>query len=224
GPEVRDVLGWDRTAQALATEGWWVLQPNFRGSGGFGRAFASAGWRRWGDRMQEDVEDAVAHAVQARGLDAGKVAIMGASYGGYAALMGAILRPDLYKAAVAICGVFDLPDMLAYELRDDRSSDNEVFRFWTRRIGDPSSDRAALERASPRRRAGDVRCPVMLVHGADDGIVPVFQSRRMKEALDQAGRPVDYVEIRGAGHADWEDGVELDLMTQYIELFRRVFA
>lgn len=224
GPEIRDVMDWDRTVQALAAQGWWVLQPNFRGSGGYGLAFAAEGWKRWGDRMQEDVEDAVDHAVRTKGLDAGKVGIMGISYGGYAALMGAVRRPDLYKAAISICGVGDLPEMLAYEKRDDASADNEVYRFWSTRIGDPDGDAAALDRASPRRRADEIGCPIMLVHGADDGIVPVFQSRRMKEALDRAGKSVDYVEIRGAGHADWEDGVELDLMAQYIELFRRVFA
>jgi dipeptidyl aminopeptidase/acylaminoacyl peptidase len=224
GPEIRDVMDWDRTVQALVTEGWWVLQPNFRGSGGYGMAFAGEGWGRWGERMQEDVEDAVDHVIKAKGLDAGKVGIMGASYGGYAALMGAVRRPDLYKAAISICGVGDLPEMLAYEERDDSSAENEVYRFWSLRIGDARNDRAALERASPRRRADEVSCPIMLVHGAEDGVVPVFQSRRMKEALDRAGKSVDYIEVRGAGHADWEDGVELDLMTQYIELFRRVFA
>jgi dipeptidyl aminopeptidase/acylaminoacyl peptidase len=224
GPEVRDVMDWNRRVQALAAQGWWVLQPNFRGSGGYGLAFAGEGWKRWGDRMQEDVEDAVDHAIKSKGLDAGKVGILGISYGGYAAMMGAVRRPDLYKAAVAICGVFDLPEMLSYELRDDASPGNEVYRFWTSRIGDPSADRAALEAASPRRRADAVRCPVMLVHGADDGVVPVFQSRRMKEALDRAGKSVDYVEIRGSGHADWEDDVEMGLMTRYIALFRRVFA
>jgi len=221
GPEIRDVMDWNRTVQALAAQGWWVLQPNFRGSGGYGLAFAGEGWGRWGDRMQEDIEDAVGHAIRTRGLDAGKVAIMGISYGGYAALMGAVRRPDLYKAAISICGVGDLPEMLAYERRDDGSPENEVYRFWSTRLG---TDEAALAQASPRRRAAEIACPVMLVHGAGDGVVPVFQSRRMKEALDRAGKSVDYVEVRGAGHADWEDGVELDLMTQYIELFRRVFA
>jgi dipeptidyl aminopeptidase/acylaminoacyl peptidase len=224
GPELRDVMDWNRTVQALAAEGWWVLQPNFRGSGGYGLAFAAEGWRRWGERMQEDVEDAVDHAIRARGLDAGKVGIMGASYGGYAALMGAVRRPDLYKAAISICGDSDLPELLANEKRGDDSAENITYRFWSTRVGDPEADREALERASPRRRAAEISCPIMLVHGVDDGIVPVFQSRRMKEALDRAGRAVTYVEIRGAGHANWEDDVELDLMGQYIALFRRVFA
>jgi dipeptidyl aminopeptidase/acylaminoacyl peptidase len=224
GPELRDVMNWDRTVQALVTEGWWVLQPNFRGSGGYGLAFASEGWGRWGDRMQEDVEDAVDHAIKTRGLDPAKVGIMGTSYGGYAALMGAVRRPDLYKAAISICGDSDLPELLANEKRGDNSPENITYQFWSTRIGDPEEDAAALALASPRQRASEIACPVMLVHGVDDPIVPVFQSRRMKEALERAGKSVDYIEIRGAGHADWEDGVELDLMTQYIELFRRVFA
>ena len=224
GPELRDVMDWDRTVQALAAQGWWVLQPNFRGSGGYGLAFAAEGWKRWGERMQEDVEDAVDHAIRTRGLDAGKVGIMGASYGGYAALMGAVRRPDLYKAAIAIAGDSDLPELLANEKRGDNTEENEGYRFWSTRIGDPVADREALERASPRRRAAEINCPVMLVHGVDDPIVPVFQSRRMKEALDRAGKPVTFVEVRGAGHGDWDDDVELGLMEQYIALFRRVFA
>ncbi|WP_263973056.1 alpha/beta hydrolase family protein [Brevundimonas goettingensis] len=83
GPEMRDNRGYDRQVQVLAAQGWWVIQPNFRGSGGYGLGFASQGWHRWGTRMQEDVEDAVAHAVSAKGLDAGRVALMGSSYGGY---------------------------------------------------------------------------------------------------------------------------------------------
>jgi len=224
GPEVRDVLDWNRTVQVLAAQGWWVLQPNFRGSGGYGLESAGEGWRRWGGRMQEDVEDAVAHAIRLGGLDGDRVAILGASYGGYAALMGAVLRPDLYKAAVAVCGVFDLPDMLSYEKRDDSTPENSVFEFWTRRIGDMATDSAALAQASPRRRAAEINCPVLLVHGADDPIVPVYQSRRMKDALRQAGRRFDYIEVPDAGHADWEDDVEQDLMSRYIALFRTAFA
>jgi dipeptidyl aminopeptidase/acylaminoacyl peptidase len=224
GPEVRDLMDWDRTVQVLAAQGWWVLQPNFRGSGGYGLDFAGEGWGRWGERMQEDVEDAVDHVVRTRGLDADRVGIMGASYGGYAALMGAVRRPDLYKAAVAICGVFDLPDMLAYEERDDRSPDNVVFEYWTQRIGDRNTDATALAQASPRRRSAEIRCPVILVHGVDDPIVPVVQSRRMRDALARAGGRVELVEVRDAGHGDWEDDVEQGLLARYIALFRTAFA
>lgn len=224
GPEVRDTLSWDTQVQVLAAQGWWVLQPNFRGSGGYGLGFASEGWTRWGDRMQEDVEDAVAHVVSTRGLDAGKVAIMGTSYGGYAALMGAIRRPDLYKAAIGICGVYDLPDILTSEERDDDTPGKPIYDFWVKRIGDPAVMGDALRAASPRRRAGEVACPVLLVHGVEDQTVPVFQSRRMRDALRSAGKAVELIEVEDAGHANWEASKEQELMTRYVTLLRQAFA
>ena len=224
GPELRDTLSWDRQVQVLAAQGWWVLRPNFRGSGGYGLNFAQQGWARWGDRMQEDVEDAVVHAIAHRGLDAGRVAIMGASYGGYAALMGAARRPDLYKAAISICGVGDLVDMLEWERREDDWPGQPIYQFWIKRIGDPAVIGPALEAASPRRRAGDIQCPVLLVHGIDDPIVPVAQSRRMRDALNRAGRTVELIEVEDAGHGDWEDSQEQMLMERYVGLLRRVFT
>lgn len=224
GPESRDRLDWDRQVQVLAAQGWWVLQPNFRGSGGYGLGFAREGWGRWGERMQEDVEDAIAQVISAKGLDAGRVAIMGASYGGYAALMGAVRRPELYKAAIAIAGVFDLPDMLDHVARRDDSPGKEAYDFWIKRIGQPQTDAARLALASPRRRAGEIVCPVLLIHGVDDATVPVFQSRRMKDALQAAGKSVDYREIPDAGHGGWEDEVEQDMMTRCVALLRQAFA
>jgi dipeptidyl aminopeptidase/acylaminoacyl peptidase len=223
GPEVRDSYDWDRQAQVLAAQGWWVLQPNFRGSGGYGRAFAEAGWRRWGDRMQEDVEDAVAHAVALRKLDPARVAIMGTSYGGYAALMGAARRPDLYKAAISICGVSDLPEMLAWERREDETGDKWLYRHWVERIGDPRTDMARLEAASPRRVAAKLTMPVMLVHGEQDAVVPIDQSRMMHRALRGAGGTVEFREIARAGHADWEDEVEQELVERYVRLIGGAF-
>lgn len=224
GPEVRDQRGYDRQVQVLAAQGWWVLQPNFRGSGGYGLDFAQQGWRRWGERMQEDVEDAVAQVLRDKGLDGDRVAIMGASYGGYAALMGAVRRPDLYKAAISICGVSDLPDMLFAEKRDDDTPTKEIYGFWKKRIGDPDTDQAMLEASSPRRRAAEIVCPVLLVHGVDDEIVPVAQSRIMNSALRGARKAVELVEVPDAGHGDWEDDVEMRLMERYVALLRRAFA
>lgn len=224
GPEARDHRTWDRQAQVLAAQGWWVLQPNFRGSDGYGLGFAREGWRRWGDRMQEDVEDAVAHVVASKGLDQARVAIMGTSYGGYAALMGAVLRPDLYKAAIAICGVFDLPDMMDWQRRMDDAPDQPIYDFWTKRIGDPRTDSERMASASPRRRADEIACPVLLVHGVEDDIVPVAQSRRMRDALRAARKTVDYIEIEAFGHADWEDEQEKALMQRYVALLSDAFA
>ncbi|WP_332640188.1 alpha/beta hydrolase family protein [Brevundimonas sp.] len=224
GPEVRDTPSWDRQVQVLAAQGWWVLRPNFRGSGGYGQTFAQQGWTRWGDRMQDDVEDAVAHAVSAKGLDASKVGIMGTSYGAYAALMGAVKRPDLYKAAIGICGVYDLPDVLAWEDREDDTPGQPIYEFWTKRIGDRSVMGAALEAGSPRRRANEITCPVVLVHGVDDPVLPLIQSRRMRDALRSAGKTVELIEVEDAGHADWEDAKEQELMTRYVAVFRQAFA
>ncbi len=224
GPEVRDTPSWDRQVQVLAAQGWWVLRPNFRGSGGYGQSFAQQGWARWGDRMQDDVEDAVAHAIAAKGLDTSKVGIMGTSYGAYAALMGAVKRPDLYKAAIGICGVYDLLDVLASEERQDDTPGQPVYEFWTKRIGNRSMMGPALEAASPRRRASEITCPVMLVHGVDDPVLPLIQSRRMRDALRSAGKSVELIEVEDAGHADWEDAREQALMTRYVALFRQAFA
>lgn len=224
GPEVRDQRRFDRQVQILAAQGWWVLQPNFRGSGGYGLDFAKQGWRRWGERMQEDVEDAVAQVVRDHGLDAARIAIMGTSYGGYAALMGAVRRPDLYKAAISICGVSDLPEMLAAEKRDDETPTKEIYDFWKKRIGDPDTDGFLLEAASPRRRVAEIACPILLVHGVDDEIVPIVQSRIMNRALRAAGKTVEHVEVPDAGHGDWEDRVEKELMQRYVALLTRVFA
>ncbi|HYC73633.1 alpha/beta hydrolase family protein, partial [Brevundimonas sp.] len=188
------------------------------------QSFAQQGWTRWGDRMQDDVEDAVAHAIAAKGLDASKVAIMGASYGAYAALMGAAKRPDLYKAAIGICGVYDLPDVLEWEDRTDDTPGQPIYEFWTKRIGDRSAMGPALEAASPRRRASEIACPVLLVHGVDDPVLPMIQSRRMRDALRGAGKPVELIEVGDAGHADWEDAREQELMTRYVALFRQAFA
>ena len=174
--------------------------------------------------MQEDIEDSVAHAITLRGLDATRVAIMGSSYGGYAALMGAVRRPDLYKAAISICGVGDLPEMLAWENREDDTPGKQIYEFWTKRIGDPAVAGPALEQASPRRRAAEIACPVLLVHGVDDPIVPVIQSRRMRDALRAASRTVELVEIDGAGHADWDDSQEQALVTRYVALLGQAFA
>jgi dipeptidyl aminopeptidase/acylaminoacyl peptidase len=224
GPELRDDRGWDRQVQILASQGWWVIQPNFRGSGGYGLAYAREGWHRWGTRMQEDVEDSVAQAIALKGLDRDRVAIMGSSYGGYAAMMGAVKTPALYKAAISIAGVSDLPDMLAWEKREDETPGQEIYDFWTKRIGAPGTDDAMLEAASPRRRAAEITCPVFLVHGTDDYIVPVEQTRRLNAALRGAGKKVEFIEVNDAGHGDWEDDKEQELLGRYIGLLKTAFA
>lgn len=202
GPESRDRLDFDPMVQTFAARGWLVLQPNFRGSDGYGRAFADLGRRHWGDKMQEDIDDCVAQVLASGLIDPARIAICGASYGGYAALMGGMRRPELYKAVVSIAGVSDLPEMLTYSRNED-GADSPAYAYWRKTIGDPRTDQAMLEAASPTRHAGAFRAPVLLLHGTEDGIVPPKQSRLMDKALKAAGKATELVEIKGAGHRDW---------------------
>jgi dipeptidyl aminopeptidase/acylaminoacyl peptidase len=215
GPESRDHYGFDAFAQFLAAHGYLVVQPNFRGSSGFGEAFAQAGRGQWGLRMQEDIADAVKHMVDAGKADPRRICIVGASYGGYAALAGVTLTPELYRCAVSIAGVSDLPEMLGSEKHDGGAASN-VFYYWRDSIGDPVRDRVALEAASPRRQAAKATVPVLLIHGEKDVTVPVRQSQIMQDALKAAGKQSRLIRLREADHY-WNNWERKDLMTLYEE-------
>lgn len=200
GPETYDGVGFDWLAQFLANEGYMVLQPNFRGSGGFGKSFAEAGYGQWGRKMQDDVTDGAKALMTMGWANPGRTCIVGWSYGGYAALAGGALTPDLYKCVVAIAGVSDLKTMLGHERRENgpRSS---AFRYWTSVIGDPDKDGEAIEAVSPYRLATNFKAPVLLIHGSDDLVVPQRQSELMEEALKAAGKPVTYLRIGKDDHS-----------------------
>lgn len=217
GPEARDHLSYDRWAQFLATRGYQVFQPNFRGSSGMGRAFAEAGYRQWGGRMQDDLTDGVERLIADGRADRDKVCIVGASYGGYAALQGGAAQPDLYRCAVSIAGVSDLEAIMRWE-RSEAGADSDRYEYWVRSIGDPRADEAALEAASPIRRAADWRVPVLLIHGEDDDVVPPSQSRDMNRALSRAGKDVRLVVLEDAGHNNWSTAQETTALTE-IEAF-----
>lgn len=213
GPEIRDYLDYDVTVQALAARGWLVLQPNFRGSGGYGKAFADLGKRQWANRMQEDVEDAVAQVIASGRADPKRLAICGASYGGYAALMGAVRQPGMYKAVVSIAGDADLPESLAFSRRED-GADSPAYAYWCGSMGDPKADQEMLVRASPARRAAEITAPVLLIHGTEDRIVDPKQSRLMAKALKAAGKSCEHVELKGEGHRGWSDDTWKTVLTQ----------
>ena len=219
GPEARDSRGYDRQVQALAARGWLVLQPNFRGSGGLGRAFADAGRKRWGDRMQEDVEDAVAHVVAAGWADPKKIAIFGFSYGGYAALMGAVRKPQIYRCAVAGAAPADLMKMMDFEAKE--GTDSPGYLYWARTMGDPATDAAMLRAASPALKVDAIDIPILIVQGDEDYIVPVEQGRLMAKALAKAGKPHEYWEIEGEGHGGFERDVELKYLTRVIDFIAK---
>jgi dipeptidyl aminopeptidase/acylaminoacyl peptidase len=215
GPESRDHYGFDAFAQFLAAQGYVVVQPNFRGSAGAGGAFALAGRGQWGKRMQDDVSDAVKHMVDAGLADPKRVCIVGASYGGYAALAGVALTPELYRCAVSIAGVSDLVDVLRSEKHENGSGSN-TFYYWRYSIGDPDKDRDALLAVSPRKLADRITAPVLMFHGEKDETVPVRQSVIMQEALKAAGKPSKLVRFAKADHY-WDSWDRKDLLTLYEE-------
>lgn len=223
GPEMRDTYSFDLFAQAFAARGWAVLQVNFRGSGGYGRAFADAGRKHWGVEMQNDVEDALAAALATGKIDRGRVAICGASYGGYAALMGAVKTPDAYRAVVAIAGVTHLDDFLA-SVRDDDGADAPSYQYWLKTIGDPVADKALLAASSPAQRAREIRAPVLLIHGTVDSIVPVEQSKTMARALKAAGNPAKYVQMDWVGHRGWDRFTTTRIVTETTAHIAKAFG
>lgn len=225
GPESRDYYGFSPMVQFFASRGYVVFQPQFRGSGGFGMENVRAGWRQWGQRMQHDVTDGVQHLIQSGRVDPRRICIVGGSYGGYSALAGATLTPDLYACAIGINGVYDLREMLRWEaLEGGRQS--WALDYWRTSIGDPNADRAALDAASPRQQAAALRIPVLLIAGDQDYTVPVDQSRAMRDALRTAGRDFRYVEYPDVGHSwgSWELDERVAMLTEMESFLGRHLA
>lgn len=196
GPEARDEQAFDPVVQYLAAQGYTVFQPNYRGSAGFGRSYAEAGYRQWGRAMQDDVTDGVMWLVETGRANPEQICIVGFSYGGYAALMGAALTPDLYQCAFAGAPVADVDGFLDFK----RDGDDEVYEYWIELLGHPREDRAFIRETSPVNLAADMSIPIYLFHGDADQIVPVEQSRVMVEALTEAGSDFVYEEVPGVSH------------------------
>ncbi len=213
GPASLEVGGFDWLAHFLASRGYTVLQPNFRGSAGLGKAWEEAGHGEWGiGVMQHDLTDGVAALIKAGMADPERVCIVGGSYGGYAALAGAAFTPELYKCAAAIAGVADLKQMLSFE-KGRTGFSSPTIAYWRRAMGVDEKNTAdeRLEAASPALHADKVRAPVLLIHGRDDTVVPIMQSRLMETALRGAGKSVQLVELEGEDH--WLSGAKTRLET-----------
>lgn len=200
GPEARDTPGFDWWAQALASRGYAVVQPQFRGSSGFGAALRDAGHGQWGRKMQSDLSDAVRDLVAKGIADPKRVCIVGASYGGYAAMAGVTVEQGVYRCASAVAGVSDLRRMLANLTRSVEARNSLAMRFWQRFMGVSDADDPALDAISPARLAGRTSVPLQLIHGKDDTVVPPEQSRLMRDAVQKAGKPVEYLELTGEDH------------------------
>jgi acetyl esterase/lipase len=199
GPQARDEGVFDWWAQFLAARGYAVLQPNFRGSTGYGKAFERAGWKQWGGLMQDDVTDGVQELIKQGIADPKRICIVGASYGGYAALAGATKTPELYACVASIAGVSDLNLMIQHDLNNVQS--DPLTRDWLETaVAADLNDKAALAKVSPAAHADKVRAPVLLIHGRDDTTVPFAHTETMAQALRALEKPVEVVELAGEDH------------------------
>jgi cephalosporin-C deacetylase-like acetyl esterase len=199
GPEARDSAGFDWWPQALAAQGYAVLQPNFRGSD-LGWKFVSAGFGQWGRKMQTDLSDGVRYLVKEGIVDPARVCIVGASYGGYAALAGVTIDPGVYRCAVSVAGVSDLKRMLSWENEKSRYGTQINVRYWDRFMGVSGANDPALDVISPIKHVDAVQVPVLLIHGKDDTVVPFEQSTVMYDALRHAKKDVEMVTLKHEDH------------------------
>jgi dipeptidyl aminopeptidase/acylaminoacyl peptidase len=218
GPASRDSAGFDWWAQAMASRGYAVFQPQFRGSEGLGRELLEAGYGEFGRKMQTDLSDGVRHLAAAGVIDPAKVCIVGASYGGYAALAGMTLDSGVYRCAVSVSGDSDLPVMLATERREGgRARFNSDLRYWQRFMGVESDSDPLLAELSPSRLASRIDGPVLLIHGREDTVVPFEQSEIMERAMRQAGKDVELVALAGEDHHMTFPGTRRQMLTATIE-------
>jgi len=199
GPSVRGGFwNWDDEAQFLASRGYVVIQPEFRGSAGFGADHLEAGFKQWGGAMQDDLADAAQWAVKQGWADRSRIAIMGGSYGGYATLMGLIKDPQIFRTGVSWAGVTDLGLMFTSVMSDA----SEESRSYSMRsvIGDPDADAEMFRKNSPLQRAAELKQPLLLVHGAKDSRVPIEHAARFYSAVKMNNPNVRLITYSEEGH------------------------
>ncbi|BCT96908.1 peptidase S9 [Lysobacter helvus] len=210
-----DDATFDQESALIASQGYAVLRVNFRGSGGYGKSFETAGYKQWGRAMQDDVTDATKWAIAQGIADAGRVCVYGASYGGYSALMGAVREPALYRCAASYAGPLDLAKM--YKWGGIRRSDYGM-EYLARVLGKDETDLAAR---SPAKQVASIKVPVLIGHGRLDGRVDVAHSRAMVKAMKKAGLAVESIEYPNEGHGLNIDADEADFYTKLLAFFAR---
>jgi len=221
GPEGRDTPGFDWWSQALASRGYAVLQPNFRGSEGFGWDFIQAGFGQWGQAMQTDLSDGVRDLAAQGLIDPKRVCIVGASYGGYAALAGATLDKGVYRCATSVAGPSDLRRMLQDNQKRYLTTSNSAMRYWLRFMGADGLKDPDLATISPAKLADQVEIPILLIHGKDDTVVPYEQSLIMAAALKKAGKPVEFVTLNGEDHWLSNGATRLMMLTSTVAFLEK---
>ncbi|MFY8351363.1 alpha/beta hydrolase family protein [Pseudoalteromonas sp. SSM20] len=191
GPMARDYSGFDYWSQLFANQGYAVLQPNFRGSSGYGYEFEMSALQNWGNEMQNDLEDAAKWMISEGYTDKDRICMVGASYGGYAALMALVKHPETFKCAASFAPVTDL-EMIVSKARYFENKEIIKAQFGT--------DDDILESQSPVNFAKLINRPILLIHGSDDKVVPVAHSREMFDELKDYDKQVEYIELEDGNH------------------------
>ena len=224
GPWVKnETWHWDAEVQYLNALGYAVLQPQFRGTLGLGAAWERASRKQWGQAMQDDVADATRWAIEQGIADPKRIAIMGASYGGYSTLMGLARDPELYRCGVAWVGVTDL-DLLYGAHWSDFSDAYKTFGMPTL-VGDRVKDAAMLKANSPIHIAGKIRQPVLLAYGEKDVRVPIEHGKAMRKALADAGNTqLDWVTYPKEGHGWIEPATKVEFWSRVAQFLTRNLA
>jgi dipeptidyl aminopeptidase/acylaminoacyl peptidase len=215
GPHgVRDYWEFDPEVQLLAHEGFAVLQVNYRGSGGYGLAYREAGYRKWGDRIVEDIIDATRFAVRKGFADPKRICIYGGSFGAYAALQGSILAPDLFRCAVGYAGIYDLA--LLSKIGDVRLA--RIGRGYVRTaVGEEES---ALAKASPARHADQIAARVLLIHGGKDQRAPIEHAEALRDALAARGKPPEWLVESKEGHGFFDEDARERMYGRLVKFFK----
>jgi dienelactone hydrolase len=218
GPQSRVTLEWnqDSVPQFLASRGYVVVEPEFRGSAGYGIDHQVAGWRQWGLAMQDDMQDALQWAIAQGIVDSSRVCIMGASYGGYAALMGPVRYPEAYRCAISWVAPTDLPELVS-DWRSAAGMNKARVRELEARIGTEEQ----LRETSPINRAAQLRVPVLAAWGVDDQRVPIAHGRSFRDAARAAKVELEYVEYPHEGHVWMNPSNRIDFFGRAEKLLAR---
>jgi dipeptidyl aminopeptidase/acylaminoacyl peptidase len=207
GPYVRgyNILDWNNSQYAMeprffAMRGYAVLEPEPRGSQGYGRKLFTSGFGKWGEEMQDDITDGVRHLIKEGIVDPNRVCLYGGSYGGYATLQGLIREPEMFKCGLSTVAVTDL-ELFQETTWSDIPVETKAMQDWfAERVGDPKKDQARIAKNSPLRNASKIKAPVLLMMGEADDRVPLVHGTKMRDAMKAAGVPHEFHVYVGEGH------------------------